>query len=168
MEFVMKKFVFTLIAVLVILGSSAVSQTRIACLPFQNMDGLISLNLLSYQLQDSVSQSLKELDPEEKYYHIVPKDSIEQLLAEFSLDPTSPQFASDLWKAVKNLNVERVIMGNFNVQAERILINAYIYNVRTKMALPNFQARDIFKSEDKVMESVPIIIKRISPALKPQ
>jgi len=72
-----------------------------------------------------------------------------------------------LWKAVKKLNVEKVVMGNFNLQAERILINAYIYNVRTKLAVPTYQARDIFKPEESVMEAVPTIIKRISPALKP-
>ena len=163
----MKKIFSVFVFVLLFTTITISAQTRISCLPFQNMDGLLTLNLLSYQLQDSVSNSLKSADPEEKFYRIVPKDSIEQVLAEFNLDPTSPQYASDLWKAVKKLNVEKAIMGNFNVQADRILINAYIYNVKTKMALPNFQAKDIFKAEDKVMESVPVIIKRLLPALKP-
>lgn len=163
----MRTSLLSLFSLFLLFSTNLNSQTRIACLPFQNMDGLITLNLLSYQLQDSVVISLREIDPEEKYYRIVPKDSIEQLLAEFNLDPTSPQYPSDLWKAVSKLNVERVIMGNFNVQAERILINAYVYNVKTKMPLPTHQARDIFKSEQNVMQAVPVIIKRILPAIKP-
>lgn len=163
----MKRLVFSF-AFIFLFSSFLFAQTRVACLPFQNMDGLVRLNILSYNLQDSVSSALKLIDPEEKYYRIVPKDSIEQLLAEFNLDPTSPQYPSDLWKAVRKLNVEKVVMGNFNMQAERILINAYVYNARTKLADPTFQARDIFKAEDKVLESVNTIMKRILPALKPQ
>ncbi len=159
---------FLLISLFFLVSGSLFSQTRIACLPFQNMDGLIRLNILSYNLQDSVANSLRQQDPEEKFYRIVPKDSIEQLLAEFNLDPTSPQYPSDLWKAISKLNVQKVVMGNFNLQAERILINAYVYNARTKLAIPNFQARDMFKAEDKVLEAVPVIVKRLLPAIKPE
>lgn len=159
---------FALIFIFIALSTNLHSQTRIACLPFQNMDGLMRLNILCYTLQDSVATALKEQDPGEKYFYIVPKDSIEQVLSELSLDPNSPQYASDLWKAVRKLNVEKVVMGNFNIEASRILISAYVYNARTKLRIPDYQATDIFKSEDKVMEAVPVIIKSLLPALKPK
>ncbi len=141
------------------------SQLRIAVLPFQNMDGDLSLNLLSYQLQDSVAKLLHQYDSTQKYFVIIPADSIDFLVSQFNLDPTNPQYPTDMWKAVKMLNADAVISGTFNRKAERILINAYIYDVNTKLAYPDHQARDIFKPEDKVMEAVPIIVKKLLPGL---
>ncbi len=140
-------------------------QIRIAVLPFQNMDGDLSLNILSYKLQDSVANLLKQFDSTQKHFIIIPSDSIDLLVSQFNLDPTNPQYPTDMWKAVKMLNANAVISGTFNRKAERILINAYIYDVNTKLAYPDYQARDIFKPEDKVMEAVPIIVKKLLPGL---
>ncbi len=145
---------------------SLFSQIRVAVLPFQNMDGDLSLNVLSYQLQDSVANLLREMDPEQKHYVIIPSDSIDFLVSQFNLDPTNPQYPTDMWKAVKMLNADAVVSGTFNRKAERVLINAYIYDVRTKLAYPDHQARDIFKPEDKVMEAVPIIVRKLLPGLQ--
>ncbi|MCX7907995.1 MAG: hypothetical protein N2560_00540 [Ignavibacteria bacterium] len=145
--------------------SSSFSQLRIAVLPFQNMDGDLTLNLLSYKLQDSVANLLRQYDSLQKNYVVIPSDSIDFLVSQFNLDPTNPQYPTDMWKAVKLLNANVVISGTFNRKAERILINAYIYDVKTKLAYPNYQVRDIFKPEDKVMEAVPIIVKKLLPGL---
>ena len=162
----MKKLLAVLFVISFLTSSAGlVAQIRVVVLPFQNMDGAISLNVWSYKLQDSVAKVILSLDPNGKYYQLVPSDSVDNLLTQFNLDPTNPQYPSDMWKAVKMLNVNKVISGNFNVKNQRYLINAYIYNVRTKLADPDNQAKDIFKKEENVMESVGIIVDAIKPAL---
>jgi hypothetical protein len=145
---------------------SAYTQTRVAVLPFQNLYGLLTLNTWSYDLQDSLLKSLKEQDPEEKFYRIIPYDSIEVLLAELNLDPTNPQYPTDMWKVVKKLNAQLVVMGSFNIEAKRYLINCYIFNIETKLANPKYQAKDIFKKEKNIMDAIPIIVDRLVPGLK--
>ena len=141
---------------------------RLAVLPFQNRDGDLKLNIWSYKLQDSVFNALKEQDPEENYYHLVPMDSVEAILFQLNTDPTNPQFPSDMWKAVDSLNVKEVVSGNFNFEDEKFLINAYVFNVRLKLPNPRYQARDIFKREEVIMEAVPEIIESLIPALIPE
>lgn len=162
---VVRKIIFLLFCLVLFNFSFSISQIRVAVLPFQNMDGDLSLNILSYQLQDSVANLLRQFDSTQKHYIIIPSDSIDLLVSQFNLDPTNPQYPTDMWKAVKMLNANVVISGTFNRKAERILINAYIYDVKTKLAYPDYQARDIFKPEDKVMEAVPIIVKKLLPGL---
>ena len=162
-----KGFSFIFIAALIALSfANSYSQTRIAVIPFQNLYGLMTLNTWCYDLQDSLLKSLKLQDPDEKYYHIIPSDSIEALLAELNLDPTNPQYPTDMWKVVKKLNARYVVSGTFNIQAKRYLINCYIFDINTKLANPKYQAKDIFKKEADVMESIPIIVDRILPGLK--
>ena len=141
---------------------------RVAVLPFQNRDGDLKLNIWSYKLQDSVYNALKEQDPEENYYHLVPMDSVEAILYQLNTDPTNPQFPSDMWKAVDSLNVKLVVSGNFNFEDEKFLINAYVFMVRLKLPNPQHQARDIFKREEVIMEAVPEIIECLIPALIPE
>ena len=150
---------------LIISGSFALAQVKIAVLPFQNMDGLLDYNIYSYKLQDSLFKALQALDPDEKYYKLVPLEDIEVILSEMNLDPTNPQYPTDMWKAVDSLGVERVITGNFNVEAERFLINAYVYDVETKLPYLSHQARDIFKKEKDILKAVRIIVKRLKPLL---
>ena len=154
-------------AILIFSFNLATSQVRIAVLPFQNMDGEMRLNIWCYKLQDSVTNALKEKDPTSKYFYIVPADSVEELVTGLNIDPTNPQYPSDVWKVIKAMNVQYVVMGNFNKQVKKILINAYIYNVRTKLPNNKYQARDIFLEEPTILESVPVIIKEIIPALIP-
>ena len=59
-------------------------------------------------------------------------------------------------------------MGNFNLQADKILLNGYIYDTKMKLADANNQIRDIFKEENTVLESVNDIVNAILPALIPK
>ncbi len=161
----MKRSLWLALLVLILVSFHSIGQIRIAVLPFQNMDGDLSLNILSYKLQDSVANLLWQHDSEQKHFVIIPSDSIDFLVSQFNLDPTNPQYPTDMWKAVKMLNADVVISGTFNRKAERILVNAYIYDVKTKLAYPEHQARDIFKPEDRVMEAVPLIAKKLLPGL---
>jgi TolB-like protein len=145
----------------------AQAQQRIAVIPFQNADGKMENNVLCYQYQDNLQKELAKLDPTGKYYHLVPADSIENLLAQMNIDPKNPQYASDLWKAVKMLNVQSVITGNFNIQSDKIVVNAYVYNSRTKMPNRQHQAIDIFKDKNAPMSAIAEIIDGLKPLLVP-
>ncbi|MFC2131400.1 hypothetical protein ACFLSQ_08190 [Bacteroidota bacterium] len=158
---------FITILSLFILSSALTAQTRYAVLPFQNMEGKINLNIWCYRLQDSVQKAVVALDPEQKHIQMVPVDEVEDLLAELNLDPTNPQYPTDMWKAVQTLNVEKVITGNFYIRANKLLINAYVYDVRTKMADPRHQAKNIFKKEEDGLTAVNIIVKKLKPLLIP-
>jgi hypothetical protein len=149
-----------------ILSSSMYSQPkRIVVLPFQNMNGLKSYNLLCYQLQDSLSKALTAKDPEGKYFYIIPADSIEIMLAELNVDPINPQYPTDMWKVIKMLNAKLVILGTLNVQDNNYLMNAYIYNVRTKIQNTQYKSLDIFKTETTVMEAIDIIVEDLLQGL---
>lgn len=161
-------FFLTFLALNFMFVFGAQAQVRVAVLPFQNMDGKIDKNIICYDLQDSVYKILLTKDPEHKYFQLVPADSVEDALAELNLDPSNPQYISDLWKAISKLNIKKVVMGNFNLQADKILINGYIYDVRMKLADPKNQIRNIFKTEEEVLQSAEEVTNAIIPALIPQ
>ncbi len=163
----MKRYVLLISMLFICAFASSFAQVRIAVLPFINMDGNMAYNIWCYKLQDSVYKELKALDPEGKYYVILPPDSVEAVLGQLNVNPTSPEYPSDMWKAVELLKVDKVISGNFKIKAERFLINAYIYFPVTKLPDPNFQVRDIFKKPDNVMEAVPIMIRTFKKAFLP-
>lgn len=160
----MKKII--LLSIFLIASSIAFSQTRVAVLPFQNMDGQIDYNILCYDLQEALTEALIEADDTGESYYIVPADSVEIILAELNLDPSNPQYKSDMWKAVELLNIKKVVVGNFNKQSDKFLINTYIYDVKMRMAYPKYQAKDIFKTRETVLESIPEIVTAIQPGLK--
>ncbi len=160
----MKRFFLIFLSIL-ILSASAFAQNRIAVLPFKNMDGKMDYNIWCYELQDSLEKKLIEDDPDTLNYVVVPFDSVDILLAEYNLDPTNPQYETDMWKAVKKLKIERVVSGNFYIQRNRLIINAYVYDVEHKQPHPEYQAKNIFKSEDKVLTAVPIIAKKLRQAV---
>ena len=162
----MKKILPFLFTLLFFTTLSLSAQTRIAVLPFENMDGKIEANIWSYDLQDSLATVLMYEDPNAENYYIVPADSIEMVLAELNLDPSNPQYKSDLWKAVDMLNIEKVVLGNFNIRSEKYLINAYIYSTKMRMAYPKHQAKDIFKTEENMYEAIGEIKDAILPGLK--
>jgi|YNPMSStandDraft_1061717.scaffolds.fasta_scaffold00011_51 TolB-like protein len=163
----MKKIFFLTVVAFTVLTTNIFSQVRIAVIPFNNMDGNVQYNEWCYNLQDSLVKELLSLDPNSKYFHIIPIDSVELVLAEINIDPNNPQYESDLWAAIQKLNVRDVITGNFKIQAKRFLINAYIYDVATKLPKPEYQVRDIFKKEDKVYDAVPIIARNLVKAYIP-
>jgi TolB-like protein len=137
------------------------SQDRIAVLPFVNLDGKLDLNLWSYNLQDSLTKRLKQDDPQEYNYRVVPIDSIEMALAELNLDPTNPEYKSDMWRAIDALNIDRVVMGEFLFEDERFIINAQVMIVEYRMPDNRHMVRNIFKPKEKIYESIPMIAKKL-------
>lgn len=158
----MKRLLFLLMVIMAVSSVCMVAQTpRVAFLPFKNMDGKIELNKWCYALQDSLQKHFAELDPNNEKMYVVPYDSVELILSELNLDPSNPQFDSDMWKVVENLNVNYVISGNFVFQAQRFLINTYIYDVSMKLQVNSHQARDIFVPMDKVLNAIKPIAKKL-------
>ncbi len=168
MKLLFSSFVVGLFIILSFISSSVAKeagQVRVAVLPFENADGRMEYNIWCYNIQDSLAKFLKSKDPEEFNYRIVPIDSIETLLADMNIDPANPQYASDLWKVVEKLNCQKVISGNFNIQDGKFLLNAYIYIPELKLPDPRYQVKNIFKDLDKIYEVVPIIGKKLRPAI---
>ncbi|MCX6147257.1 MAG: hypothetical protein NTW25_08410 [Candidatus Kapabacteria bacterium] len=142
------------------------SQVRIAVLPFKNMDGKMNKNIWCYNLQDTIYKELVKADPEKKSYIIVSPDSLEDELAKLNLDPSNPQYESDVWKAVANLKIKKVVMGNFNLRGEsRFLMNVYIFDAKMKLADSKNQIRDLFRDEKELYTTVPEIMNAILPGL---
>jgi TolB-like protein len=144
------------------------AQTKIAILPFSNLDGEYSLNKWCYELQDSLIKAFQAFDPEQKYVTVVPAEEVENALSDLNIDANSPTFDSDKWKVAPSLKAERIISGTFRVAANRFLINSYIYYPETQLSDPDFQARDIFKKEEKILESVSVIVRQLSKAFVPK
>ncbi len=155
-----KLFLLSVIYLMSIIGLSA-QTPRVAFLPFKNMDGKMELNKWCYSLQDSLQKHFAELDPNNAKMYVVPYDSVEMILAELNLDPSNPQFDSDMWKVVENLHADYVISGNFVFKAERFIINAYIIDVSMKLQITSHQARDIFVPMDKILSAIKPIAKKL-------
>ncbi len=143
----------------------AFAQTRVAVLPFRNMDGAIKYNPWCIQLADSLTHELLTIDPAQKKFVIIPADSIDMAISELNLDPTNPQYESDVWKAVKSLGAERVIQGNFFMQHERVLLNAYIFDPETKMSDPTNQAKNMYKSPAAILDVIKPMARKLHPGL---
>jgi len=160
----MSTFVF-LATMLVLTVSSTLAQTRIAVLPFQNNDGKYEYNVWCYSLQDSLTQALKAADPDEANYRVVPVDSLEIALAEYNLDPSNPQYFTDMWKAITKLNIKKVISGSFVIEGGSILIKAALYDVRLKLPHPKYQAPNLFKNIDEAYEAIDEIVLIVRPGI---
>lgn len=158
-------FVRFMLLILFLSVGTIFSQTRIAVLPFQNMDGPLEYSKWCFQLQDSVAKLLKQQDPDENYFRIVPIDSIEALTAEMNLDPSNPQYETDVWKAVHTLNAKYVVSGFFIVDGSRVVVSAFIYDAEFKLPDPNYQAKDIRKKKEKIMEVPEIIVDQLYPGI---
>jgi hypothetical protein len=162
-----KKFTLTgcFFTIMFVVILPAFSQTRIAVLPFKNMDGLLEYNIWCYNLQDSLAKHLRTHDPEEKKYRIVPIDSVDMALAELNLDPDNPQYFTDMWAAVKKMNVNKVLFGEFNIATGTININASVYDVRIKMPIQKYQAKDVFRKVAETYDAVEEIGDAVLPGL---
>jgi TolB-like protein len=163
MRKLLSALVFTFIFLFVYQATSA--PTRLAVLPFENMDGSEMKNVVAYQLMDSIYNRLQELDPNQEHYVLVPADSIFEQLAQYNMDPQNPQYKSDMWKAVKDLKIKKVIYGNYTDQSGTYLINAYVYNVKMKLPMRKHEAKDIFKDKEILLEAVEEIIQKLKPLL---
>lgn len=162
----MIRFVMFFIIAGVIVSTSAQAQVRIAVLPFRNMDHDIKYNPWCLEFADSLRLALASADPSGATYSIVPADSVEMAIASLNLDPTNPQYESDMWKAVRGLGVRKAVQGNFQLRGERVLINCYIYDMESMLADQTNQAKDLYKSPTTYLEAIRPIVKRISPGLK--
>jgi len=158
-----------LLATFLLMAGSLAAQTqlRVIVLPFRNMDGKIDYNLWQYELADSLRTVLHEMDPNEEHYHLVDPDSVEMAIAEFNLDPTNAQYESDIWRAVDLIKADKVVQGNFFLRGDRVLMNAYVYDVEYKMADPVNQAKDIYKTPDSYLSAVKKMAKQLYPGLAP-
>lgn len=143
----------------------AVAQTRVAILPFRNMDGHIGRNPWTTQLSDSLTKAVLAIEPTQTKFMVIPADSVEMAISELNLDPTNPQYESDIWKAVSTLGAAKVVQGNFFLQGDRVLLNVYVYDIATKMADPVNQAKNIYKSPTTFLEAIRPMAKKIHPAL---
>ena len=163
----MKKTIYFIAGLIIFSAISSFSQVRIAVFPFMNKDGNLKLNLWCYKFQDSLTKALFNRDPEEKYYRIVPFDSVENILAQLNLDPSNPQYPSDMWKAADSIHVKWVVTGNFIINGGRFLVDGYAFNMKTKLPNSKYQAKDIFKKEEKVMECIEEIVDAVIPLFIP-
>ena len=77
------------------------------------------------------------------------------------VDPNSTEYDTFLWKAAEKLNVKFVITGKFVFQAQRLIINANIYDVALKLPIDTYQARDIFVTMDNAMAAIRPIGKKL-------
>lgn len=159
------KVLVSIMIVLACVTTDALAQIRVVVLPFRNMDGEISLNTWSYELADSLRSSILAKDPAQTTFMLVDQDSVEMAISELNLDPSNVQYESDVWRAMEKLNVDRVVQGNFFRRGERVLMNAYVYDVEFKMADPEFQAKDIYKTATTYLDAVSTMTKKLYPAL---
>jgi len=159
-----RTFLLSLTLVLVA-AVSALAQSRVVVLPFRNMDGEIRYNAWSLELSDSLAKSILATDPTQTKFVVIPNDSVEMAISELNLDPTNPQYQSDVWKAVKRMGAVMVVQGNFFLRGERVLMNAYVYDMATRMAHQTCFAKDIYKTPTTYMEAVPVMVKKLYPAL---
>ena len=97
------------------------AQKRVVVLPFRNMDGEVAYNPWRYELADSLRTAILAVDPAQKAFTMVDQDSVELAISELNLDPNNAQYESDVWRAVKNLNADLVVSGNFFLRGERVL-----------------------------------------------
>ena len=140
------------------------AKTKIAVLPFSNLDGNSDHNKYCYDLQDSLTKAFIEIDPDNEYIVVVPFEEVDELLNDYNIEANSPTFDTDKWKIKDDLGCDRIISGTFRIVANRFLINSYIYYPDTQITDMDFQAKDIFKKEDKILEAVPAIVKSLYKA----
>lgn len=160
------RLLFAASVVLLLASMSVAAQQRVAVLPFRNMDRDIQYNAWSLQLADSVYKALRAHESFGKDFVLIEPDSIEMAIAELNLDPTNPQYESDMWKAVRTLGATKAVQGNFQLRGDRVLINCYIYDMTSMLPDSKNQAKDLYKSTTTFLETVRPIVKRLSPGLK--
>ena len=158
--------ILSLLFVIFVISTNLYSKDKVAVLPFVNQDGNLKYEIWCYDLQDSLYKAMESANIDNELYELIPIVDVEMTLAQLNIDPTNPQYKSDIWKAAKELGATKVVTGNFNFQAGRFLINAYIYDTKFKFPDPNYQAKNIFKSEENIYESINEITGFLLPAWK--
>jgi len=150
--------------IFLICSISTFAQTRIAILPFSNLDGNFDYNKYCYELQDSLTIAFSEVDPDNRHIIVIPASEVDEHLDDLNISADSPTFDVDKWKILEKLECDRVISGTFRIAANRFVINSYIYYPETLILDHDYQAKDIFKREDKILEAVSTIVRQLSKA----
>ncbi|MCX6156163.1 MAG: hypothetical protein NT007_18595 [Candidatus Kapabacteria bacterium] len=141
---------------------TAFSQIRVTVIPFINTSGNMKFNKFNLMLQDSLQKSfIAKFNGTEKTV-FVPFDSVEAVLTGMNVDPSNPQYLSDMWKAIKKLNIQKVVSGDFNYEADKFLINASIIKVSSKLPDNIFKVQDLFYNEDKIFDCIKVIVDGLS------
>jgi len=142
----------------------AFSQTTIAVLPFRNMDGNINLDAYSSKLSDSLYKEIEKIAGD-LGIKLITNDQVEKAINSLKEGETHPNYEATMWKAAELLGTNKVVSGTFNMQNDRLLVNAYIYDSVLRLQDPQNRAVNLFKAPDSVMEVIPIIVRKLKPGL---
>jgi TolB-like protein len=165
MKYLVRTILATLTMFCFLLPNSLSAQKRVVVLPFKNMAGEVALNPWRFELADSLRTALLGIDPEQKSFMMVDQDSVELAISDLNLDPNNAQYESDVWRAVKNLHADLAVSGNFLLRGDRVLMNAYVYDVEYQIANQEHQAKNLYKTPTTYLEAVAVMAKKLHPAL---
>lgn len=140
------------------------SQTTIAVLPFRNMDGNIKLDVYSSKLSDSLYKEIEKITGE-LGIKLITNEQVEKAIASLKEGETHPNYEATMWKAAEMLGTNKVVSGTFNMQNDRLLVNAYIYDSVLRLQDSQNRAINLFKAPESVMEVIPIIVRKLKPGL---
>ncbi len=141
------------------------SQTSVAVLPFRNMDGNINLDIYSTKLSDSIYVEIEKI-AKDLGIKLISNEEVEKSINSLKEGETHPNYEATMWKAAEILGSDKIVSGTFNMQNDRLLINAYIYDTTLRLQDPNNKAVNLFKPASTVFEVVPIIVRKLKPGLK--
>jgi len=153
-----------LVVTCMLLSAAIAAPSKVTVLPFTNIDGEIDRNIVAYDLQEAIHAELEAIG-EGNGFELVPLIDVEMELSGLNLDPSNPQYESDLWKAVNNLGVKKVVLGSYDYDDGKYLVNAYVYDSRMKLPHPRFQSKDNFIDEAKVTELAKKIVNDLKGAI---
>ncbi len=153
-----------IIPIFLIFNVALFSQIKIAILPFSNLDGNSDYNKYCYEIQDSLTKAFLEVDIEKKFIDVLSLEEVDNAMSDMNLDANAPNFDGQKWNVLEILKCDRVISGTFRVVGERFVINSYIYYPETRISDQTHQAKDIFKKEEKILEAIPVIVRKLSKA----
>ena len=140
------------------------SQTIIAVLPFRNMDGNINLDMYSSKLSDSLYKEIEKISSE-LGIKLIANEQVESAINSLKEGEAHPNYEATMWKAAELLGTHKVVSGTFNMQNDRLLVNAYIYDSKLRMQDPQNKAINLFKAPSAVFEVIPIIVRKLKPGL---
>lgn len=142
----------------------AFSQTTVAVLPFRNMDGNIKLDVYSSKLSDSLYKEIEKIAGE-LGIKLITNEQVEKTISSLKEGETHPNYEATMWKAAEMLGTNKVVSGTFNMQNDRLLVNAYIYDSVLRLQDSQNKAINLFKAPESVMEVIPIIVRKLKPGL---
>ncbi len=155
----MKKIVFSIIIIFSAIALYG-NGPKITVIPFTNANGNQEFDKYSFEMQDSL-QKLMQTHGDSMKYEVIPYEEITKLLTERQITEENVQYETYMWQYAEELGVNYIITGNFLNQADKFIINTYIYDVAMKIPITSHQAKDIFVPQDKILMSVKPIYNRL-------